>query len=218
MWLKICGVRDVETALALAALRVDAVGLNFYAGTPRRVEISVAAEIARRLAGQVEPVGLFVNHSLDEVVPIVRECGLRTLQFHGDETPEFLAAVAMAVPEVRLIRAFRIGPEGCAAIGPYAAECAAHGVDLWACLIDARADGAYGGTGKLAPWRVIADEYRRHEWPRLILAGGLTDANVAEAIAAVDPWGIDVSSGIESSPGVKDRARTAAFVRAARQR
>jgi phosphoribosylanthranilate isomerase len=218
MWVKICGVRDVETALALAALRVDAVGLNFFAGSPRCVAAGVAAEIVRRLEGQVEAVGLFVNHDLDDVVPIVRECGLRTLQFHGDESPAFLAAVAMALPEARLIRAFRIGDEGCGEIEEYLASCAGHDVSLRACLVDARTtDGAYGGTGRIPPWDVIAAEYRRDEWPPLVLAGGLTEANVSQAIAAVGPWGVDVSSGVESSPGVKDRARMAEFVRAARQ-
>jgi phosphoribosylanthranilate isomerase len=212
VWVKICGIRDVETALVASAAGADALGLNFYRPSPRSTTADVAAEIVRSLPGTVEPVGLFVNSPVDEIRSIAATCGLRTLQLHGDEPAELLAALG----EFRLIRVFRVGPEGLAAVDAELARLESLGVRLFACLVDARVEGAYGGTGRTAPWELLAREWPRRERPRLILAGGLTPGNVAEAIRRCTPWGVDVAGGVEFVPGVKDPGQIREFVKNAR--
>lgn len=214
MWIKICGIRDVETATAVASLGVDAIGLNFFDRSPRVVQPDVAARIVSGLPSGVEPVGVFVNHTAREVQEIARRVGLLTVQLHGDESVETLAELA---PEFRIIRAFRVGDEGLADVESYLAACRKAGAMPFACLVDARVVGHYGGTGRTAPWDVLRRDWRTAEWPPLILAGGLQDGNVAEAIQQVNPWGVDVAGGVESAPGVKDIARVREFVRAARR-
>ena len=118
MWVKICGIGNVVVALDVAKLAPDAIGLNFYANTPRAVSADVAAEIVGRLPSassqghQIEPIGLFVNHSVAEVMQICTRCRIRTIQLHGDEPVQFLAELQNAIPEVRIVRAYRLGPEG----------------------------------------------------------------------------------------------------------
>ncbi len=209
MWIKICGIRDVETTQAAARAGADAIGLNFYSNSPRVVAPDVAAEIVGSLPSGVEPVGVFVNHSLDEVRAISRECGLRTIQLHGDETPEVVADLAR---DFQVIRAFRVGDDGLKQIDQYLAACRRLGALPWACLIDAKVPGSYGGTGQVAPWEMIRREYKSVDWPPLILAGGLRPETVAQAVAAVVPWGVDVAGGVESSVACKDTAMVRQFV------
>ena len=208
MWIKICGIRDVETALAVAALEPQAIGLNFFDRSPRQVSPEVAAEIVTRLPKSVEPVGVFVNHSVDQIDEICRRTGLKTIQLHGDEPPEMLARLS----SYRVIRAFRIGAEGMGEMAEYLRRCEQQGASPFACLVDARVEGVYGGSGKKAPWDVVRDGYQMDEWPPLILAGGLTPANVAEAIRVVRPWGVDVAGGVESSRACTDLALVREFV------
>jgi phosphoribosylanthranilate isomerase len=212
MWIKICGIRDRATAEGVARFAPDAIGLNFYSRSPRGVTIDAAAEIVRGLPPSIEPVGVFVNHSLSEIVDVCRLCGLATIQLHGDESPEFAARL----PQLRIIRAYRIGPEGLDGVAADLERYATLGVRLAACLIDAQVPGAYGGTGEQAPWDLLADGWRTDLWPPLVLAGGLTPDNVAAAIAVTQPWGVDVASGVELAPGEKDLARVERFVQAAR--
>ncbi len=212
MWIKICGIRDPETAEAVARLAPDAIGLNFFGGSPRCVSVDAAARVVCGLPASIEPVGVFVNHSHAEITGICRACALATVQLHGDESPEFVARL----PQFRVIRAYRIGREGLDGVAADLERCMALGVRLVACLIDARAPGTYGGTGQTAPWDLLADGWRTGRWPPLILAGGLTPDNVTTAIARTHPWGVDVASGVETAPGEKDLARVARFVRAAR--
>lgn len=209
MWIKICGIRDVATAQDVARAGADAIGLNFYAKSPRVVAQAVAAEIVLALPRGVEPVGLFVNHSLDEVRSIARACHLRTIQLHGDETPETIAILS---GEFQVVRAFRVGDDGLAPVEKFLAACSRLGASPWACLIDAKVPGAYGGTGQVAPWETIRREYRTGEWPPLILAGGLRLENVAQAVSVVAPWGVDVAGGVESSIACKDSALVRQFV------
>lgn len=211
MWTKICGIRDVPTALLAAEAGADAVGLNFYRASPRCVDPDVAATIVRSLPPTVEPIGLFVNAQLSEILTTATTCGLRTLQLHGDEPPELLAELR----SYRLIRAYRVGDEGLAALDADLLRLRALEVPLWACLVDARVDGAYGGTGRTAPWELLAREWPAAERPPLILAGGLTPDNVAAAVSVCRPWGVDVAGGVEVSPGVKDPAAVRKFVAAA---
>lgn len=216
MWVKLCGIRDVETARLAAECGADAVGLNFFGRSPRYVDPEVARQIVDALPPSVEAIGLFVNAAVEQIETLVASCGLTTIQLHGDEAPEFLATLRERLPTARVMRAFRVGDEGCGEIASYLATCARLGVTPWRCLVDARVSGSYGGTGATAPWEIVAREYRTDLWPPLVLAGGLVAENVSEAIAGVKPWGIDVSSGIESAPGVKDPEAMRAFVRAAR--
>lgn len=215
VWVKICGIRELRIVQRLAALRPDAVGLNFYAASPRSVSPELAAQIVRELPAAIEPVGLFVNHSLDGIAGIARSCRLRALQLHGDESPGFLAELQQRLPGIRLIRAHRLGDEGLGPLSDYLGECRELGVDLRACLIDARVDGMYGGSGKTVRWELLAD------WPAdrppLVLAGGLTPENAADAVRAVRPWGVDTASGIESAPGQPDLALIERFITSARK-
>ena len=214
LWIKICGVRDLRVAQQLARLQPGAIGLNFYAGSPRSVPPRVAEDIVAALPPAIEPVGLFVNHSCDEIANIARACRLRALQLHGDETPPFLCELQQRLPELGLIRAHRVGDEGLGPLRDYLDECRRLDVALRACLIDARVEGVYGGSGKTVRWEMLAGWPA--DWPPLILAGGLTPDNVADAIRAVHPWGVDAASGIESAPGRPDLARIERFISSAR--
>lgn len=212
IWTKICGIRDVETALAVAACGPQAIGLNFYEHSSRVVSPDVAKEIVSRLPPGVEPVGVFVNDSVDEITSLARTCGLATLQLHGDEPPEVVAALSA----FRVIRAFRVGDSGLDEVARYLEECRRLNAPLWACLIDARVEGVYGGTGQVAPWDLLRREYNSCDWPPLILAGGLCPENVALAVRTVEPWGVDVAGGVESTVACKDIALVRKFVEAAR--
>lgn len=219
MWTKICGIRTVEAAREVAALRPAALGLVFYERSPRCVASDTAREIVELLrAGEsaVEPIGLFVNESAETIAATVRRCGLGVVQLHGDESPAALAELQGEMPELRIVRALRLGADGMAGWSDYFAECAALGVRMAGCLVDAHVSGAYGGTGVTVSWERVRAEYRYDGWPPLILAGGLTPENVGEAIEGVRPWGVDVSSGVESAPGVKDIAKVRRFLESAR--
>lgn len=215
MWIKICGVRDLPAARAAAAAGADAVGLNFFAGSTRVVDRATAAEIAGGLPASVVPTGVFVNHAAGEIVETVRECGLRAVQLHGDEPPEMLADLRGALPGIWIIRAWRLGRDGLDPLGRLLEELRLLGAEPDACLVDARVDGRYGGTGRTAPWDLLSGGWPAG-WPRLILAGGLTPENVGAGIRTARPWGVDVAGGVEAAPGVKDAALLRRFVEAAR--
>lgn len=217
MWVKICGIRDVETAEQIVSLKPDAIGLNFFAKSPRYVDRSVAAEISAILPREIESVGLFVNHELNDVLDTAQQCSLTMIQLHGDEPPEFLAELKGCSSDVKILRAFRVDDSGLGDVADYLAECRKLDVCLAGCLIDARVDGEYGGTGHTAPWDLLADQYDADRWPRLIVAGGLHPGNLADAIRVTRPFGVDVASGVESERGVKDLALVAGFIQAARQ-
>ena len=211
IWIKVCGVRTVDAARDIVRCRPDAIGLNFFAKSPRSVDVETAAEIVRHLPEEVEPIGLFVNHPIDEVRQICEACGLSTVQLHGDETPEFAAELK----PLRVLRAFRVGEEGLDDVERDLERYETLDVSLVGCLVDARIAGAYGGTGHRAPWDLLARHWPS-SWPHLVLAGGLAPENVAEAIATVGPWGVDVASGVESAPGVKSPELVRQFVERAR--
>jgi phosphoribosylanthranilate isomerase len=212
MWVKICGIRDLETAKWVARMAPDAIGLNFFAESPRRVPEIAAAQIVRSLPDDVEPIGLFVNHPLLEIRRICEHVGLRCVQIHGDESPEFLAELK----GLEIIRALRVGDGGLADVHGYLDRCRELGIRLRACLLDAHVAGSYGGTGRTAPWERIAAEYRRDVDPPLILAGGLTPENVVAAIDAVRPWGVDTAGGVEVAKACKDPDRVRQFLSFAR--
>jgi len=217
MWVKVCGIRDIATAERIVLLRPDALGLNFFEKSPRYVDRVVAAQISTILPTEIESVGLFVNHELNDVADTAQQCGLTMIQLHGDEPPEFLAELNVCSSEVKILRAFRVDDSGLTLVADYLAECRKLGVCLAGCLIDARVDGEYGGTGRTAPWDLLADQYDSERWPRLIVAGGLHPGNLADAICVTTPFGVDVASGVESERGVKDLALVEDFILTARQ-
>jgi phosphoribosylanthranilate isomerase len=217
MWIKICGIRDRAAATLVAAFAPDAVGLNFYAGTVRHVDTTTAAQISSSLPSLIEPVGLFVNENAETIHGVCSRCSLQTIQLHGNEPPETIRELADYDASYRIIRAWNLGPEGLGPLGDYLGRL--RDLKVWpaACLIDARVDGKHGGTGRVVDWELLGREYDHSEWPPLILAGGLTPENVADAIPAVKPWGVDVASGVESAPGVKDFSLVEQFIQSARE-
>lgn len=216
MWIKVCGVRDLETARQLAELKVDAIGLNFYAGSPRVVSIDIAETISKSISSDVARVGVFVNHPIRDVEAIAARCQLDLIQLHGDEPPAYLADLQRRLPNLRFIRAWRMGKDRLKSLKQYLDECRNWNGQLAACLIDAHVGGMYGGSGKTVPWGRLATDYQTGIWPPLILAGGLKPENIVEAIAVSRPWGVDVASGVESAPGVKDLELVRAFIENAR--
>ena len=197
MWVKICGITNEEDALMAVALGADAVGFVF-ATSPRQVTVGTARDIARRLPPEIITIGVFRDHAPSHVVDTVLEAGLRGAQLHGHETPAMAAEIR---PKVQtLIVAFPAGSPAVERFDEYGAD---------AMLLDA----ASPGSGRTFDWSLL-DAVPDNR--RLILAGGLNPDNVGEAVARVDPWGVDVSSGVESEPGRKDPRLVQAFVRAAR--
>lgn len=206
---KICGITRVEDAQCAAAAGADAIGLNFYPQSKRCVDVDRAQQIAASLPQSVTKVGVFVNTEMDEVRRIAVATGLDAIQLHGDEPPSAIAQLK----EWKVIRAFRPRSEGLDQVAAYLASCANRLPT--AVLVDAHVAGEFGGTGARADWSALAAPRAWLGDTPLILAGGLTPENVAEAIALVRPSGVDTASGVESSPGVKDPSRVEAFVASA---
>jgi phosphoribosylanthranilate isomerase len=207
MKIKICGITRYEDAQAAVEAGADLLGFNFYAKSPRYISpISAARLIAdvRAACSRVLMVGVFVNSSLEEINTITGQCELDLAQLCGDELPETLNALnGVAFKALRP----KDKPDLARSLNRYQPRAGSP-----AYLVDAYCPGAYGGTGQTADWslaRSLAEAYP------LLLAGGLTPDNVAEAIHQVQPWGVDVASGVEESPGCKDPARLAAFIKAA---
>ena len=207
---KICGVTRVDDALACAAMRVDWIGLNFHPGSPRFIDPVQAATIMSALPGSVTAVGVFVDRPAGEVADLAERLGLTVVQLHGHEPPEDL----LVLRNLQVVRAFRLkSASDWSGVSDYLARAQAMGRLPDAILIDAYVTGQSGGTGATVASDILDCI---PPLPRLILAGGLTPENVAAKVARVQPWMVDVASGVESAPGRKDPAKVAAFVRAAR--
>ncbi len=200
MKIKICGLTSPQQALACAQLGADWLGLNCWPGSKRYIPLETVRGITAALPESVVTVGVFVNASAAEIEDTVQQGGLHWAQLHGDETPEF--AQGLQVP---WFRAFRVGPQF------QESELAAFAPEPF--LLDAWHPGEYGGTGVQTDLEVAQ---RCAASANILLAGGLTPENVGAAIEAVRPWGVDVASGVESAPGVKDLAKVKAFVDEAR--
>ncbi len=196
---KICGVTSVEDALMAVAAGADAIGLNFCRSSPRCVPVDVAAAIAAALPPRVCRVGVFVDAPRDEVQSIAARVGLDALQFHGSESAELCAGW-----DRKTIKAVRVRD------GETLARAAAYAVDF--ILADAYVEGRLGGTGQRVPPAWLAGVPAH----RLILAGGLTPDNVAEAVRLVRPAAVDVASGVERLPGIKDPEKVGRFIANAR--
>jgi phosphoribosylanthranilate isomerase len=185
---KICGLTTVDDALRCVSLGADALGLNFWPGSPRRVDVQTARRIVDALGDRVDMVGVFVDFELPQIRQIRDETGIQWVQLHGEESPELVEALlphaykAIAVKDGSVVELARRYP----------------GEHL---LLDASVPGMPGGTGRTFDWSI---------------AGGLTQQNVAEAVRIVKPFRVDVASGVESTPGRKDPALVAAFVEAAK--
>jgi len=210
--IKICGITSVEDAAAVVRAGADAIGLNFYRGSPRCVTAETARQIVQMLPSRITKVGLFVNSLAGEAIRIFDTLQLDILQLHGDEPPEYLAELAPRP----IMRAFRLGPEGIDPVLTYLEQCRSHQCEPDFVLFDALKSGIYGGTGEKTDWTAAQAYLSQKERPPLVLAGGLTPQNVAAAIQSVRPPAVDVSSGVEASPGRKDWDAVTAFVAAAR--
>jgi phosphoribosylanthranilate isomerase len=198
--IKICGIKTVMDAQDAMEAGADLIGFNFYPKSPRFIDAGRCRDIMsvmRRYGGYIQYVGVFVNASAAEIWATMDTCGLSLAQLHGDETPGLLNALSG-----KAFKAFRGVPEN---IDGFARQTAP------AFLLDASVKGMYGGSGVTADWSRAAALAK--EYP-LLLAGGLTPENVADAVQQVHPWGVDVASGVESEPGKKDAAKISAFVRA----
>lgn len=197
--IKICGITNSGDALAAAELGADALGFVF-AESPHRVSPGQVARISDELPSSISKVGVFVNEEADVVRDTAEMCGLDTLQFHGSETPEYCRLFGS-----RAVKAFRVKDS------VNLSELARYGAGPF--VLDTHIEGIAGGTGQTFDWNHAAEASADF---RIILSGGLTPDNVCEAIATVKPYAVDVSSGIEDSPGRKDIKMLKAFILAVR--
>ncbi len=198
---KICGITNEADAMAAVEAGADALGFVFWAKSPRYTAISQAKEIMRRLPGWLLKTGVFLNPPEDLVRRAIGECGINLLQFHGEESPEFCVGF-----EVMSMKAFRVRDR--ASLD----QLERYETDAW--LLDAYVEGSPGGSGETFNWELAGDARCRKR--PMFLAGGLNPENVAQAISLVGPYGVDVSSGVEQSPGKKDHSKVRAFIRSAR--
>ena len=195
--IKICGITRPEDARAAADVGADAIGLVFYAPSPRNVGVEQARAIIAALPPFVTVVGLFVDPAQDQVEAVLRRCRLGLLQFHGDEAPHFCGGFGL--PYIKAARV-RADADLVQYLSPY------QSAQGW--LLDAYHDRLYGGTGESFDWKLIPRQLARP----VILSGGLTPDNVAAAVRQVRRWAVDGSSGVEASKGIKDAAKIAAFI------
>lgn len=216
-WVKICGLRDLDSARQVLTQQPDAIGLNFYPRSSRFVSDDQAREIVRLIPEAISVVGVFVNEPVSDICRRVTQLKLQAVQFHGDETPAQMEEFHRLCPQTEIIQVVRYGSEGLRPGLQQLYELAARGVPISACLIDAQVSGSYGGTGAVLPWGRLREELNQVAVPPVILAGGLEPANVSAAIKQVRPRGVDVASGVESAPGVKDPVKVAAFLAACRR-
>lgn len=198
MFVKICGITNEEDALLAVALGADAVGFVF-APSPRQIAVQKVYDITRRLPPEILTVGVFRDEHPDRVIEIVDRSGVKAAQLHGHETAETVSTVMKRVRTV--IKAVTAGTVDASRADRFHTDLV---------LVDAPAPG----SGKVFDWSLLGDV---PVGPRLILAGGLTPENVASGIRAAKPWGVDVSSGVEASPGRKDPVRMRRFIAAVRE-
>ena len=197
MKVKMCGMTNVADALDAAEAGADSVGFIFVKTSPRYVTPETARDIIQKLPPDVIPVGVFANERRASILDIRDRTGIRCLQLHGDETPEECSGFPVPV-----YKAFRVG-------GDFRVEVLGT-FDAAAYLLDTYRNGSYGGTGQTFDWNVAV---AAKQFGKIVLSGGLTPENIGDAIRIVHPHGVDVSSGVESSPGKKDKNKMKEFVR-----
>ena len=198
--IKICGITNVEDAIQAAELGADALGFIFYRGSKRYIDPNSAKEIISSLPPFLTKVGVFVNQELEEIADIQENTGINAVQLHGDETPELCRSLSSAV-----IKAIRVkDSEDIERLAQYPVQ---------AILLDTYSDAEYGGTGKSFDWGILDNKSIAE---KIILSGGLNPDNVAEAVRIVNPYAVDVSSGVEAEPGKKDHEKLKKFIEAIR--
>ena len=198
---KVCGITRVEDGMACARLGADAIGLVFYAPSPRNVSVDQARAIMAALPPFVTTVGLFVDAAPSEVQAVLAQLSLDVLQFHGNEAPEYCRGFGRPY-----LKALRVKP------GVDLVQYASAYPDAKGLLLDAHVEGIAGGTGQSFDWRLIPAQLPLP----VVLSGGLNSANIAAAIRRIQPAAVDVSSGVEASKGIKDADKIAAFMQGVR--
>lgn len=198
---KICGITNAEDAKAAVDAGADAIGFVLYRKSPRFVEAELVKRIVAGLPPFVSPVGVFVNEDMKKVRDLMDSCGLALAQLHGDENAAYCEALGRPV-----LKGIRLRDRSALlALAEYSGRALVRGF-----VVDAFSEETYGGTGQVADWTLAAEAA---EAAKVLLAGGLTPENVGKAIEQVKPYGVDVSSGVEASPGKKDHAKIQAFIR-----
>jgi len=198
---KICGLTNLDDALDAIELGADYLGFNFYPGSPRHITEEIARELFQEIPNNIPKVGVFVNEPLPRVIDLAVELNLEYLQFHGDERPEELNELGRP-----WFKALRLKDEAAVQeIPKYKCE--------WI-LVDAYSQKAYGGTGITAHWDLVREAQKFGK--KIILAGGLNEENIAMAVAGLNPFMVDVASGLEIAPGKKDRQKMEIFIQRAK--
>ncbi|MBW4536228.1 MAG: phosphoribosylanthranilate isomerase [Pleurocapsa minor HA4230-MV1] len=201
MRVKICGITQIEQGKAIVELGADSIGFICVPESPRYVSADRLRAIADTLPSETVKIGVFANHGVTEIISVVQQAHLSAVQLHGTESPEFCRQLRQAIrPEIELIKAFRL--KSAASLGETSAylDC----VDTL--LLDAYHPQMLGGTGHTIDWQDLLQFKPAIPW---LLAGGLTPDNISEALSRLQPDGIDLSSGVERSPGDKDLAKVA---------
>ncbi len=202
MKIKVCGITRAEDVQLAVDLGAWAIGLNFYKESPRFLELVAARQLSSHIRRGIEIVGVFVDAPADEIIDHYKEVGLTMVQLHGSESPEFCEA--LKIPYIKALR-----PQSAKDLEGVEGFKSARGF-----LIDAYSEKEKGGTGELANWDLAVSAKKKG---RVLLAGGLTEENVAEAVAKVRPFAIDVASGVEKSPGIKDSWKMRTFFKNANE-
>ncbi|HXJ86406.1 MAG TPA: phosphoribosylanthranilate isomerase [Candidatus Binatia bacterium] len=213
-WVKICGMTNLEDTLVAIDAGADAVGFVFYEKSPRCVAVAKAREICSQLPENVERIGVFVNEQEDSICSVVDAAGITGVQMHGDhEDPHVADLVVARRPEIKVLAAVsmnRPNPQGWAMMW--------HPESVRAFLVDSGNSSKHGGTGNSFDWNAavpVLNDIKK--LGKVVAAGGLTPANVEKAADVLKPWGVDVVSGVEASPGKKDPEKVRAFVRVVRE-
>ena len=202
---KICGITNAEDAVVAVAAGADALGFVFYRKSPRYIEPTLARQIIMSLPPLVIPVGVFVDEDQLVVRNLMDDCGLALAQLHGNESAIYCKELGRTVLKVLRVK----DRSTFLALAEFRGRAGVRGF-----ILDAFSDQAYGGTGQVIDWQLASEAAKAAS---VLLAGGLTPENVADAVKQVKPWGVDVASGVESSPGVKDEAKMFAFIKAVRE-
>jgi phosphoribosylanthranilate isomerase len=216
LWVKICGNTSLDDALLAVEAGADAVGFVF-AASPRQVTVEQVAAITPQLPSRIEKIGVFVDASLDEIIHAVEACGLTGVQLHFDANSEFPKRLHERTgAELRILRVMHFDAESAVEEATQFAEYARDG-HVGAVLVDSRTVAAVGGTGVSFDWSAARKSlFETGARAQLVIAGGLTPMNVGDAIATLEPWGVDAVSGVEAAPGRKDPVKVREFVARAR--
>jgi len=212
-WIKICGITNLEDALTAVDAGADAVGFVFYEKSPRHIDPDTVRRIVQELPAGIEKVGVFVNQTEDTISRTAQQAGLTAVQMHGDDEDPHVADLVAQRSQLKIFAAIamnRPNPQGWAMT--WRPE-VVHGF-----LLDSGSSSMFGGTGRTFDWHTSIDSINViRRLGSVVVAGGLNPGNVREAMQVTNPWGVDVSSGVEAKPGRKDPEKIRAFVKAVRE-